>query len=86
MGIENVFLKIFCYARASAADMGRILKVAVASCSMCRLLLNRLDTFPSAAQPLLPQADTVVASADGQYVTAQTPAHAPGDSIDVENS
>lgn len=54
--------------------------------SSYHLLLNRLDTFPSAAQPLLPQANTVVAGADGQHVTAQTPAYAPGDSIDVENS
>lgn len=46
-----------------------------------RLLLNRLDAFPSAAQPLLPQADPVVTGADGQHVAAQAPADAPGDGI-----
>jgi hypothetical protein len=47
------------------------------------LLLNRLDTLPSAAQPLLPQAHPVVAGADGQGVAAQAPAHAPCDGVDL---
>lgn len=49
-------------------------------------LLNCLDTFPSTAQPLLPQADSVVASADGQHVTAETPAYTPCGGVDVEDS
>jgi hypothetical protein len=50
------------------------------------LLFDRLDTLPATAQPLFPQADAVVASADSQYVAAQAPADAPGDRIDIENS
>lgn len=57
----------------------------LASSRKCILLLDRLDTLPSAAQPLLPQADPIVASADREHVTAQTPAHAPGHGIDVEH-
>jgi hypothetical protein len=49
------------------------------------LLFDCLDALPPTAQPLFPQADAVVAGADSQYIAAQTPADAPGDSIDVEN-
>jgi hypothetical protein len=49
------------------------------------LLFDCLDTLPSTAQPLLPQADPVVSSADSEHVAAQAPAHAPGDGIDVED-
>jgi hypothetical protein len=49
------------------------------------LLFDCLDTLPSTAQPLLPQADPVVSSADSEHVTTQTPAHAPGDGIDIED-
>lgn len=54
--------------------------------SYCRshLLLQCLDTLPSAAQPLFPQADPVVASADCQHIPTQTPTHAPRDRIDIE--
>jgi hypothetical protein len=48
-------------------------------------LFQRLHALPATRQPLFPQADTVVASADSQHVTAQTPAHAPSNGIDVEN-
>ena len=41
------------------------------------LLLYRLDAMPFPLQVLLPQGDLVVASADGQHVPAQTPAHPP---------
>lgn len=41
------------------------------------LLLDILDLFPLALQVLLPQADLVVAAADGQNVTAQAPADSP---------
>jgi hypothetical protein len=53
-------------------------------CRSSRLFLNRLDTIPSAAQPLLPQADPVVAGADSQNVAAQAPADTPCGGIDVE--
>lgn len=47
-------------------------------------LLNRLHTLPSTAQSLLPQADPVVACADSEHVSAQTPRNAPGGCFDVE--
>lgn len=56
-----------------------------ASTKVMGLLLDRLDALPSAAQTLLPQANTVVTSADGEDVTAKTPAHTPGNGVDVEN-
>ena len=48
------------------------------------LLLDRLDAFPSAAEPLLPQTDPVVAGADCERIAAQTPAYAPCGSVDVK--
>lgn len=50
------------------------------SCS----LLDRLDALPAAGQLLLPQADLVIAGADGQDVAAQAPARAPGHGVEVE--
>ena len=52
--------------------------------SLYSLLLNCLYAIPSTAQPLLPQADSVVAGADSEHITAETPAHAPCSSIDVK--
>lgn len=49
-----------------------------------RSLLDRLDILPAASQLLLPQADLVVAGADGQNVAAQAPARAPGHSVEVQ--
>lgn len=49
-------------------------------------LLNRLDTLPAAAQPLLPKADSVVTRANSQNIATQTPADAPGDGFDIKDS
>jgi hypothetical protein len=51
---------------------------------LCSLFLDCLHAIPSTAQPLLPQADSVVAGADGEYITAETPAHTPCSSVDVK--
>ena len=47
------------------------------------LLLYPLDAVPLPLQVLLPQANLVVASADGQDVPAQTPAHPPQHGVEV---
>jgi hypothetical protein len=49
------------------------------------LLLNRLDTVPPAAQPLLPQTNSVVASADREHIAAEAPAYTPCGGVDVED-
>lgn len=48
-------------------------------------LLDALDTLPFASEILLPQGNLVVASAYGQNVAAQRPAHTPDGSIKVED-
>jgi hypothetical protein len=45
-------------------------------------LINRLDVLPSTTEPLLPQADLVVTGADSKNITAEGPAHTPGDGIE----
>jgi hypothetical protein len=65
--------------------MQRFRCLFVNCCPTSRLFLNRLDTIPSTTQPLLPQADPVVTSADSQDVAAQAPAYTPSGGIDVEN-
>lgn len=49
-----------------------------------KLLLNVLHLLPLALKVLLPQADLVVTTADGEDVTAQTPAHAPEHAVKLE--
>ena len=49
------------------------------------LLLDPLDAVPLPSQVLFPQADLVVATADGQDVTAETPAHAPEHGVEVQD-
>jgi hypothetical protein len=49
-----------------------------------QLLLNVLDLLPLALQILLPQADLVVATADGKNVAAQTPADTPQNGVKFE--
>lgn len=49
-----------------------------------QLLLDVLDLLPLPLQILLPQADLVVAAADGKNVAAQTPANAPQNGIELE--
>lgn len=58
--------------------------VVVRPLMLFSLILDRLDALPAAAQPLLPQTDPIVACADGQDIAAQTPAHTPGDGINVQ--
>jgi hypothetical protein len=48
------------------------------------LLVDCLHAFPAPTQPLLPQANAVVARAHGKHIAAQTPTHAPGDRLDVQ--
>ena len=50
-----------------------------------RLLFNSLNAMPPSAQPLLPQADAVVTTADGKDISAEAPAHAPGDCLDIQD-
>jgi hypothetical protein len=53
--------------------------------SLCFLFLDCLHAIPSTAQPLLPQADSVVAGADSEHIAAETPAYAPCSSVDVKH-
>lgn len=53
-------------------------------CAERHLLLDGLDAVPSALEALLPQADSVVTTTDGQDVAAQTPADTPNNSIKLE--
>ena len=53
-------------------------------CAVSHLLLDGLDAVPSTLEALLPQADSVITTADSQNVTAQTPADTPDDSIKLE--
>ena len=48
------------------------------------LLFNRLDAFPTPAQPFLPQTNPVVARANRKRIAAETPAHAPRRSVDID--
>jgi hypothetical protein len=61
-----------------------MLTIMVGFMSVRRLLLNGLDAVPSTFEALLPQADSVVTTADSQDVTAQTPADTPDDSLEFE--
>lgn len=50
------------------------------------LFLDGLNTVPPAAQPLLPQANSVVASAHCEHIAAEAPAYAPCGGINVKDS
>jgi hypothetical protein len=58
--------------------------ISVGFMSVRHLLLNGLDAVPSTFKALLPQADSVVTTADSQDVTAQAPADTPDDSLEFE--
>lgn len=49
------------------------------------LFFNILDLFPLALEVLLPESDFIVATADGQDVTAQAPADTPQNRVEFEN-
>lgn len=57
---------------------------AATFCAVRHLLLDGFDAIPSALEALLPQADSVVTTADSQDVAAQTPADTPDNSIKLE--
>jgi hypothetical protein len=47
------------------------------------LFFNGLNTLPLALQVLLPQADLIFPSTDGQHISTQAPADPPQDVIEI---
>lgn len=50
-----------------------------------KLFFDVFYFLPLALQVLFPQADLVVAAADGQYVPTQAPAHSPQHTIEFKS-
>ena len=49
------------------------------------LFLNRLDALPPTTQLLLPQANTVITTANSQDIARHAPAAAPHNNLKLEN-